>query len=92
MNTLSARTSAIVLGAGALLLATASEARMPAAPLKSEIGITQVAQGCGPGRWRTMGGWGWCRGKGNTAHAQIIRFLPSICPTVFELNYLIEMS
>ena len=26
------------------------------------------------------------------AYAQIIRFLPSICPTVFELNYLIEMS
>src|ERR1700747_2006582 len=30
------------------------------------------------------------------AHAQkrllVVRFLPSICPTVFELNYLIEMS
>jgi hypothetical protein len=63
MNTLSARTSAIILGAGALLLATASEAQMLVAPLKSEIGITQVAQGCGPGRWRTIGGW--CRGTGN---------------------------
>ena len=30
--------------------------------------------------------------RADRAHAQIIRFLPSICPTVFELNYLIEMS
>jgi hypothetical protein len=65
MNTLSARTSAIVLGAGALVLATASEAQMPVAPLKSKIAVTQVAQGCGPGRWRAAGGWGWCRGPSN---------------------------
>jgi hypothetical protein len=65
MNTFSARTSVIFLGAGALLLTTASEAQMPIVPLKSEISVTQVAQGCGPGRWRAAGGWGWCRGPGN---------------------------
>ena len=63
MNTLSARTSALVLGAGGLFLATASEAQMPVAPLKSEIAFTQIAQGCGPGRWRGFGGW--CRGSSN---------------------------
>jgi hypothetical protein len=63
MNTLSARTSVIVLGAGALFLATASEAQMPLAPVKSEIAFTQVAQGCGPGRWRGPGGV--CRGSGD---------------------------
>ena len=66
MNTLFARTSAIVLCAGALFLATASEAQMPVAPLKNKIAVIQVAQGCGPGRWRAAGGWGWCRGRGNT--------------------------
>jgi hypothetical protein len=65
MNTLSARTSAIVLGADALPLATASEAQMPVAPSKREIAVIQVSQGCGPGRWRAAGGWGWCRGPGN---------------------------
>jgi hypothetical protein len=65
MNTLSARTSAIALGAAALLLATASEAQMILAPLKSKSAVTQVAQGCGPGRWRGAGGWGWCRGPSN---------------------------
>jgi hypothetical protein len=63
MNTLSAGTSVIVFGAGALFLATASEAQMPLAPVKSEIAFTQVAQGCGPGRWRGPGGV--CRGSGN---------------------------
>ena len=60
MNTLSARTSALVLGAGGLFLATASEAQMPVAPLKSEIAFTQIAQGCGPGpmaRFRRMVPW-----------------------------------
>jgi hypothetical protein len=65
MNTLSARTSAIVLGACTLFLATASEAQMSVAPLRSKVEVTQVAQGCGPGRWRSAGGWGWCRGPGN---------------------------
>ena len=41
MNTLSARTSALVLGAGGLFLATASEAQMPVAPLKSEMAFTR---------------------------------------------------
>jgi hypothetical protein len=65
MNALSARTSVIgfILGAGALFLATASAAQMRVAPLKSEIAVTQVAQGCGPGRWRAAGGR--CRGSGN---------------------------
>ena len=40
MNALSARTSAIVLGAGTLFLTTASEALMPVAPLKTEIAVT----------------------------------------------------
>jgi hypothetical protein len=63
MNALSARASAIgfVLGPVALFLATASEAQMPIAPLKSEMAVTQVAQGCGPGRWRGFGDW--CRGS-----------------------------
>jgi hypothetical protein len=63
MNTLSAPTSAIVLGAAMLILATASEAQMPVAPLRSKVEVTQVAQGCGRGRWRSA--WGWCRGPGN---------------------------
>jgi hypothetical protein len=65
MNNLYARTSAVVLGASGLFFATVSEAQMPRAPLKSELAVTQVAQGCGPGRWRSAGGWGWCRGPGN---------------------------
>jgi hypothetical protein len=32
------------------------------APVKSGVTVTQVAQGCGPGRWRGPGGW--CRGPG----------------------------
>ncbi len=58
------RTSTIgfVVGAGVLLLATASRAELPVAPLKSETAVRQVAQGCSPGQWRGPGGW--CRGPG----------------------------
>jgi hypothetical protein len=42
----------LVLGAGALLVANASEAKVPVAPLKSATPVTQVAQGCGPGGFR----------------------------------------
>jgi hypothetical protein len=51
-----------VLGAGALLFATSSEAAVSVTPLKSAPEIVQVAQGCGPGRWR--GPNGWCHGAG----------------------------
>jgi hypothetical protein len=47
------------LGAGALLLAGVSEAKVPVAPLKDATPITKVAQGCGPGGWR--GPYGGCR-------------------------------
>ncbi len=45
MNTLAARTSALVLGAGGLFLATASEAEMSVAPLKRSYGAG--GGGCG---------------------------------------------
>jgi hypothetical protein len=44
------------VGLGTLLLATASQAHMPRALVKSDAGITKVAQGCGPGGWRGPGG------------------------------------
>jgi hypothetical protein len=47
----------LLLGAAMLLLSTASEA-MPVAPLHSGTGVTEVAQGCGPGGWR--GPYGRC--------------------------------
>jgi hypothetical protein len=49
----------LVLGTGALLVANASEAKVPVVPLKVATPITQVAQGCGPGGWR--GPYGHCR-------------------------------
>jgi hypothetical protein len=45
-----------VVSFGTLLLATASQANVLAAPLKSDVGFTKVAQGCGPGGWRGPGG------------------------------------
>jgi hypothetical protein len=39
-----------------LLLATTSQANVPPAALKSDVGITKLAQGCGPGGWRGPGG------------------------------------
>jgi hypothetical protein len=48
-----------VLAAGALLVASTSDAKVPVAPLKSTTIITQVAQGCGPGGWR--GPYGRCQ-------------------------------
>jgi hypothetical protein len=48
----------LILGAGALIVTTASEA-MPLAPLKIATPVTQVAQGCGPGGYR--GPYGHCR-------------------------------
>ena len=59
MNTFRSYSIGLVLGAGALLLATASDARVLVAPLKSETTITKVAQGCGPGGFR--GPYGGCR-------------------------------
>jgi hypothetical protein len=43
------------LSAGALLVTSASEAKVPVAPLKSETTITKAAEGCGPGGWRGPG-------------------------------------
>ena len=46
----------LALGAGATLVVSASEAKVPVAPMKSETTITKVAEGCGPGGWRGPGG------------------------------------
>ena len=56
MNTFRSYAIGLALGTGALLVASASEAKVPVAPLKSETTITKVAQGCGPGGWRGPGG------------------------------------
>ena len=59
-----------ILGAGALLVANASDAKVLVAPLKSATTITQVAQGCGPGGFRDpygrchYGGYGYGYGHG----------------------------
>jgi hypothetical protein len=46
-----------IVGVGTLsVLASASQAHMPTAPVKSDKGIIRVAQGCGPGGWRGPGG------------------------------------
>ena len=46
----------LALGAAVLLVASASEAKVPVAPLKGAATITKVAEGCGPGGWRGPGG------------------------------------
>jgi hypothetical protein len=56
MNTFPSYAIGLALGAGVLLVASASEAKVPVAPLKSETTITKVAQGCGPGGWRGPAG------------------------------------
>jgi hypothetical protein len=40
----------------AIGLASSANAAMPVAPLKGDIGITRIAEGCGPGFWRGEGG------------------------------------
>ena len=52
----------VAAGVGALLLASPSRAEVPVAPLKGQSTITEVAQGCGPGRWRNPAGL--CVGPG----------------------------
>jgi hypothetical protein len=52
-----AMTMRIVLaGLLAIGLASSANAGVPVAPLKSGSGLTRVAEGCGPGRWRGPGG------------------------------------
>ncbi len=54
-----------ILAAGAALAATPAAAlTVNAAPssLVLEAPVIQIAEGCGPGRWR--GPWGGCRGPG----------------------------
>jgi hypothetical protein len=40
----------------AIGLASSANAAMPVAPLKGDIGIKRIAEGCGPGLWRGPGG------------------------------------
>jgi hypothetical protein len=56
MNTFRTYAIGLALGAGSLLVTSASEAKVLVAPLKSDTSITKVAQGCGPGGWRGPGG------------------------------------
>ena len=37
-------------------VATSANAGISVAPLKSDSGVTRVAEGCGPGLWRGPGG------------------------------------
>jgi hypothetical protein len=40
----------------AVAVATSANAGISVAPLKSDAGVTRVAEGCGPGMWRGPGG------------------------------------
>ena len=62
MSTLSLRLWArgFVTGAAAFLFGTAAEAAMPVTPLTTGADVVNIAQGCGPGRWR--GPYGGCGG------------------------------
>jgi hypothetical protein len=50
----------VVTGAAAFLFGTAAEAAMPVTPLTTGADVVNIAQGCGPGRWR--GPYGGCGG------------------------------
>jgi hypothetical protein len=40
----------------AVSVATSANAGISVAPLKSDYGVSRVAEGCGPGMWRGPGG------------------------------------
>ena len=62
MTTFSRCVSAVgfAAAASAMLFSVTADAAVPIAPLANGSDLVQVAQGCGPGRWRGPGGW--CHG------------------------------
>jgi hypothetical protein len=78
MSNISLRLLALgaVVGSSAFLFGTLAEAAMPVAPLATGADIVHVAQGCGPGRWRTPGGW--CRGPAPVVVAPVVGVGPVV--------------